>query len=119
MSNSFKFGRGYHWMVVNMDFTTLYPETMRAFSMEEISMMISVPPQYQGREERNNPRDRIVLTRRDMSRNREDYPRDMINTNDFSQQSITREEFMRASIVLFMDDDGTTRILKNRYGITN
>ena len=115
MSNSFKFGRGYHWMVVNMDFATLYPETMRSFSTEEIRMLSGVPSQYQGREERNNHRDRIVLTRRDMSRNREDYPRDMINTNDFSQQSMSREELLRASIVLFMDDDGTTRILKNRY----
>jgi len=140
MSGSrFKFGRGYQWRVLNMDFATLYPETMMRFTTEQIGMLTGIPPQFQGRvdhlfrgelgltlsqtdlgrPERREFRDTIVLTRRDLSREREGKPRQLINFHDFAERSMSREELMRASIVIFMDDDGNTRTIKNRYGPTN
>jgi hypothetical protein len=135
MSNNFKFGRGYDWIVINTDFATLYP-TQMGFTYDEIRTLISVPPQYHGEEigmlpsgdvlprrvenmQRNNERDTIVLTRRDLSRGRRELMRSLIDYTDFEEQSISRQEFQRASIVIFLDDDGTTKVIKNRYGRTN
>lgn len=130
--NGFKFGRGYHWTHVNLDFLSMYGHIIpMADPTEQIGMLLGVPPQYIGREERgmisqrnenmqrNNERDTIVLTRRDLSRGKFGYTKNMIDSDDFSQQSMSRQEFMRSSIVIFMDDDGTTKTLKNRYGRTN
>lgn len=140
MSINFKFGRGFcYWTHVNLDFLSMYPTPMAHINPtnEQIEMLMGIRSQYQGRSERvimspraedhrpnienqrSHERDTIVLTRRDMSRGREDKPRNLIDWYDFAEVSISRQEFMRASIVIFMDDDGNTRTLKNRYGLTN
>lgn len=140
MTNNFKFGRGYKWIHVDLDFMSMYDRQMinTSNAAEQIGMLMGISPQLQGRDERgiivssraedhrpniesqrSHERDTIVLTRRDLSRGREQKPRNLISMYDFTNMSISPREYARASIVLFMDDDGNTITLKNRYGPTN
>lgn len=129
MGNDFKFGRTFNkWIHVNLDFASLYGEQMGRFSGEIFSLS-GLPPSAQGKTFRLNStlshrvedhnlteRDIILLTRRDMSRGRGALPPSMITMADFS---LSFQQFARASFVFFMDDDGSIKVLKNRYGTTN
>ena len=114
--DGFKFGRGYTYnKFINTPIAMLNLERMVRFTTEQFGMLTGIPPQFQGRSVRSQERDTIVLTRRDLSRDKFGNTINLIDQHDFTQQSMTRDELMRASIVIFLDDDGTTKILKNRY----
>jgi hypothetical protein len=131
MSNYFKFGRpNPRWIHIDLDFSSLYGEQIGKLT-GEIYSLTGLPPSAQGKSFRlnsimspnvdvhnTNERDIIMLTRRDLSRGRGGLPIGMINGYDFADRLRTHE-FNRASFVFFMDDDGTIKTLKNRYGSTN
>jgi hypothetical protein len=55
-----------------------------------------------------------LYTRTDLRRESE---LKMINEIEFSDFRFSKEPFMQAEMVVFFDDDGQFRILKNRYNI--
>jgi len=60
---------------------------------------------------------RIILRRSDLSRGSLNEPRETVGIGDISSMSLSREKIARAEIIIFLDDDGQTKVLKNRYGI--
>jgi hypothetical protein len=106
MANNFIFGRGfkYKWKLVDVEWTIPIG----------VSFIDGNDRQLHSRN-----RDLIVLTRGDLLRGRMDKPKELIDCYDFTEHSFTTREFINASIVIFLDDDGTMEIIKNRYGSTN
>ena len=56
----------------------------------------------------------IILNRDDKVFHNKNKEFDKIEYYDFK---ISREIFSKASIILFIDNNGRTKILKNRYGL--
>jgi hypothetical protein len=62
-------------------------------------------------------KNRIILRRSDLSRGSLNEHRETVGIGDISSMSLSREKMARAEIIIFLDDDGQTKVLKNRYGI--
>jgi hypothetical protein len=97
---SFKFGRKYHieWTPVNIDFASLYAGTINP-CMEVVL-------------DDERFKDRIILRRSDLSRGSLNEPRETVGLCDISSMSLSRNKINRASIIIFLDDNGQTKVLK-------
>lgn len=80
-----------------------YNKGWRTFDLDYEKMYSNVP----------NPCAKVLLTRQDMTRLGLRKSLALIDVHDFT--TMTRVEFARAEVVVFLDDDGSIKILKKRY----
>ena len=100
--NDFKFGRTYSPIeFIDMDFKSLYLSN----PCGELFLITGNQPRPQ--------EDRMVLLRYDLTRDKRNNPLNLISIYDFT---VSMEKLDTASIVVFVDNNGSAKILKNRYG---
>lgn len=59
----------------------------------------------------------IILSREDLLQYRKDLPLEIIDENDIRRTSMSLESYEKAGKVVFIDNDGARKVLKNRNGI--